>query len=108
MMKSLITLAAATAIIGGTSMACAQNGAPTTKSTLSPNNINTSYMPDRASGSEDTSAATNSPAQVIGNGKFCKKPSVNGPLECSYMSEASCEQDSNSNLRCVANPNAGT
>src|SRR5215475_4108471 len=48
------------------------------------------------------------PAHVVGNGKFCKKPSVNGALEYSYMSEASREQDNNSNLRCVANPNYGT
>jgi len=38
----------------------------------------------------------------------CKKPLVNGSLEYSYMSEASREQDNNSNLRCVANPNYGT
>lgn len=107
-MKALTTFVAAAAIFGGISGVSAQNTAPTTKSSPSPSNINEGYKASAPSGSEARSAVTNSPARVAGKGKFCKPKSVNGPLDCFYMSMKACEQHNQSNLRCVANPRAGT
>jgi hypothetical protein len=108
-MKALITLAAAAAIFVGITMAGAQNAAPTTKVSPSPNSINKGERPTTPSGSEAKSAVTNSRAHVAGKGKFCKPTSVNGNLNCFYMSMKACEQHNKSNnLRCVANPHSGT
>jgi hypothetical protein len=108
MMKALITFAAAVAVFGGISSASAQNTAPTTKSAISPSSINEGYKTSVPSGSEARSAVTNSPTHVAGTGKFCKPRSVNGPLNCFYMTMKACEQHNKSNLRCVANPHART
>ena len=108
-MKSLITFAAAAAVFGGITMASAQNAAPTTKISPSPNSINKGERPTTPSGSEAKSAVTNSPAHVAGKGKFCKPTSANGNLKCFYTSVKACEQHNKSNnLRCVANPRRGT
>ena len=107
-MKALVTFTAAVAVLGSISIAGAQNTAPSTKSSPSPSSINAGHKASVPSGSEARSAVTNSPARVAGKGKFCKPKSVNGPLDCFYMSMKACEQHNQSNLRCVANPRAGT
>jgi len=98
MMKALITFAAAVAVFGGISSASAQNTAPTTKSAISPSSINEGYKTSVPSGSEARSAVINSPTHVAGTGKFCKPRSVNGPLNCFYMTMKACEQHNKSNL----------
>jgi hypothetical protein len=46
---------------------------------------------------------------VAGKGKYCKEISVNGYLDCFYVSLEACQKRNNStNHRCVANPNNGT
>jgi hypothetical protein len=46
---------------------------------------------------------------VAGKGKYCKKTSVSGYLDCFYASLDACEKHNKSaNVRCIANPNSGT
>jgi hypothetical protein len=59
---------------------------------------NEGYKASVPSGSEARSAVTNSPTHVAGTGKFCKPRSVNGPLNCFYMTMKACEQHNKSNL----------
>jgi hypothetical protein len=108
-MKALVTFAAAAVIFSGINVASAQNAAPTTKVSPSPNSINKGSRPTVPSGSEAKAAASNRPANVAGKGKFCKPTTANGTLNCFYMSMKACEQHNKSNnLRCVENPNSGT
>jgi hypothetical protein len=94
--------------LGSLSIALAQN-APTSKEPVSPNNINKGTEPGSQSGSESQSTATGTPARIAGNAKYCKETSANGPLNCVYASMSACEKvNKANNLRCVANPKAGT
>ncbi len=58
-------------------------------------------------GNDDSSQSPT--VYVAGKGKFCKEAAVSGYLDCFYASMDACEKHNKSaDLRCVANPHAGT
>jgi hypothetical protein len=79
-MKTLITIAVLTALIGNVSMANAQTNG----------------------------TSKNTSIYVAGKGKYCKESRA-GSLDCFYASLDACQRHNNSsNLPCVPNPNSGT
>jgi len=108
-MKALTAVALAAAVLTSSTIAGAQNTAPTTKVTPSPSNINRSNRPTVPSGAEAPAAVSGQPARVVGHGKFCKPMSANGTLNCRYASMDACAKHNKPNsLKCVANPKLGT
>ena len=105
-MKKLAALALATVVLGGLSLAQAQN-APNSKAPISPNSINKGSEPGTPSGAESQKTATGQPVRISGRGNFCSETSH--ALNCNFASMSACEKQSKSmNLHCVANPNVGT
>jgi hypothetical protein len=112
-MKTLTTLVAAAALIGGVTIAGAQN-APTTTPNPSPNSINKGSLSTKPSGSESQSTAHMGSAKMAnrrttGHSKFCVETSPGGSLNCKFASMKACEKAGQpNNLNCVVNPNVGT
>jgi hypothetical protein len=107
-MKILTSAAVVAALIGSIALAQAQN-APTTQTGTSPASINKNNRATLPSGSQAQSTATGQPIRISGSRKFCKETSANGPLSCVYASMSDCKKaNASDNLRCVANPRAGT
>jgi hypothetical protein len=106
-MKELAALAMTTVMLGGLSLAQAQN-APNSKAPISPNSINNGSEPGTPSGAESQKTATGQPVRISGRGNFCSETSSQ-TLNCNFASMSACEKQSKSmNLHCVANPNVGT
>ena len=106
-MKKLTLIALSAALLGGMSVASAQN-APTTKHIDSPANINEGSPAGSTSGAESQNAAKGARGYIAGTGKFCTQMS-GGKLDCRFASLQSCKSATKSgNFKCVLNPKTGT
>ena len=112
-MRTITTLVAAAALIGGITVANAQH-AQTTTPNPSPNAINKGSLPTKPSGSEAKGAANTGSGkmasrQTTGSSKFCVETTPGGSLNCKYASMSACEKYGEPNDRkCFPNPNTGT
>ena len=84
-MKTLTTMTALALLLGGVSIASAQNSMGRSSNT------------------------SGSPPVATGNAAFCINISAGSGLNCKYASMAACEKDAKpQNLLCSPNPNKGT
>ena len=116
-MKTPTTLTAVVALIAGMSIASAQNAGGPAGPGASPSNINKgssdAASPSTQSGSQSSGSAMQSggmkDSRAAGTGKFCVETTKGGGLDCKYVDLAACNKDAQpQNLKCSANPNAGT
>lgn len=116
-MKTITTITAVAALIGGISIACAQNPGGPAGQAASPSNINkgsdASTPAGAKSGSQGGASAMQSGTakpRVTGTGKFCIQVSKSSSgLECKFASLADCTKDAQPRgLVCSPNPNLGT